>query len=154
MKNEYPKSQIICLTTSFTVPLQKDKVNVSHAKISPIFSRSKNAIAEPRKHPLNLFFSVNQYLVFLTCDFFLNVSHTISQNMTFWKEDAKKCKNAILFWTWSINAYLYSFKTFYYFFKEDNFILLVNIGIFFANKSNVSSNQGNDNELDFYFSSV
>ena len=29
-KNQYAKNQIACLTTSFTIPLQKDKVKISH----------------------------------------------------------------------------------------------------------------------------
>ena len=99
-EEEYAKNQIICWTTCFTVALQKYQVKVSHAKISRIFSPNKNASTEPHNYPLNLFFSLNKDLVcFWHVFFFLNVSHNISQNMTFWKDDSKNCRNVIPFWT-------------------------------------------------------
>ena len=56
LKNQHAKTQIVCLTTSFTIPLRKGKVKVSTAKISLIFSRNKYASTEPHNYPINLFF--------------------------------------------------------------------------------------------------
>ena len=55
LKNQYAKNQIVCLTTSWTIPLRKDKVKISHTKISHNFSRNKNASTEPHNYPINLF---------------------------------------------------------------------------------------------------
>ena len=63
LKNQHAKNQIVCLTTSFTILLRKNKVKVSHAKINRIFSRNKNAFTEPDNSPINLVFSVNKNLV-------------------------------------------------------------------------------------------
>ena len=98
LKNQHAKNQIVCLTTSFTIPLWKDKVKVSHAKISCIFSCNKNASKEPDNYPINLTFSVNINLVWIWCViFFFDISQNFSQNMRFSKKDVKKCKNIILF---------------------------------------------------------
>ena len=56
LKNQHAKNQIVCLTTSSTIPLWKDKVKVNQAKIKRIFSRDKNASAEPHNYPINLAF--------------------------------------------------------------------------------------------------
>ena len=93
LKNQHPKNQIICLTASFIIALRKDKLKVSHARIN-IFWCNKNASTEPHNYPINLVFAVNENLVYFR-RFFLDVSQYISQNMTFWREDAKTCKNVI-----------------------------------------------------------
>ena len=41
LKNHHAKNQIVCLTISFTVPLQKGKVKVSHAKTNHIYHKLK-----------------------------------------------------------------------------------------------------------------
>ena len=64
LKNQHAKNQILCLTTSFTIPLHKDKVKVSHTKINHIFSHNKNASAEPHNYPIKLVFSVNKNLIY------------------------------------------------------------------------------------------
>ena len=107
LKNQHAKNQIVCLNTSFTIPLWKDKVKVSHEKISHIFLHNKNASTETHNYPINLFFSINKDLIYFWCvNFFLGVSHNISWNMRFWK-DVKKCKNVILF---LMGSYIHTYK--------------------------------------------
>ena len=55
-KNIQNLGKIVYLTTSFTISLRKDKVKVSHAKISHIFSQNKNASVQPQNYPIYMFF--------------------------------------------------------------------------------------------------
>ena len=97
MKNEHDKNQIVCLTTFFTILLQKGKIKASHTKINHIFLRNKNASTGWHNYSINLFFSVDKNLVyFWHVMFFLDASHNISQNMRFWKKKRYK-KNAKTF---------------------------------------------------------
>ena len=96
------------LTTSFKMALRKNKIKFSHTKINHIFPCNKNGSTESHNYPINLIFSVNKNLVYFWREiFFLDVIHNISRNMTFWKEDAQKCKSVILFWT-GLYIYIYT----------------------------------------------
>ena len=53
LKNQHAKNQIVCLTATFTIALQKDKVKVSHAKTNQIFWSNENASTEPHNNPIN-----------------------------------------------------------------------------------------------------
>ena len=67
-------------------------------KISQIFSNNKHASIESKNYPINLIFSVNKnFIYFWPVIFFLNVSHNISQNMRYWKEDLQKAKASFFF---------------------------------------------------------
>ena len=80
LKNQHAKNQIVCLAAFFTITVRKDKVKVNHTKIKHIISRNKNISREP-----------NENLVcFWGVIFFLDVSHNISQNVTFWKKMSKR----------------------------------------------------------------
>ena len=78
--------------------LRKNKVIVRYTNINHVFPRNKNVSTKPHDYPRNLFFSVNKNLVyFWRVMFFLDGSCNISQNMTFWKEDAKNTKTSFFF---------------------------------------------------------
>ena len=81
LKNQHAKNQIVCLTTSFTIPLRKDKVKVSHAKNSHIFSHNKNASTEQHNHAINLVFPVNRNLVYFWHTIFFLMLAAISHKI-------------------------------------------------------------------------
>ena len=54
------KNQTVCLNKPFAIPLRNYKVKGSHAKISHIFSRNKNASTEPHNQTRKLVLSVNK----------------------------------------------------------------------------------------------
>ena len=75
------KTAAICTNITFSV---------HGAKLTAFFSSNKNASTEPHNDSINLVFSVIKNLVyFWHVIFFLDVSHNILQNMTFWKEHTK-----------------------------------------------------------------
>ena len=97
LKNQYAKNQIVCLITSWTIPLRKDKVKISHTKISHIFSRSKNPSTEPHNYPINLVLSVNKNFVSLwSLIFFLMLAIIFHKIWDFEKKILKNVKSSFL----------------------------------------------------------
>ena len=88
------------------------------------------------------FFCKWKFSSFMTCNFFLDVSHNISQNAKFWK-DVKKCRNVILFWTGSlcdIKEYIIHIKNYSH--SDKNILLLLyNKGLIIFSFLAVNRNQ-------------
>ena len=92
LKNQHAKNQIVYLIASFTIPLRKEKVKVSYAKISRIFLHNNNASTEPRNYLINLVFLLNKNLIYFSCVTFLILATIFHKIWDFEKKMKKKKK--------------------------------------------------------------